>query len=164
MTSRNYRRNKAAIKAYRKELKEMFDDISEIDVKILNKSVNEGVKVAKERTNVSKGGNIVEFYTREGKHVRFKISKSLVGGFMRRSWKALPTKKDSKGVSKKMVNMADYASYVNYGHVIKNKKNGPIKGFVKGQYMLEKAQRKVQKVMLREFKKEIERVNRKHGK
>ena len=62
MTSSNYRRNKAFIDQYRKELNAMFDDIREIDIKVLNKAVNEGVKHAKELTNVSKGGNVVEFY------------------------------------------------------------------------------------------------------
>ena len=55
MSSSNYRRNKAYIEQYRKELKAMMDDIRDIDIKILNKAVNEGVKVAKGNTPV-KGG------------------------------------------------------------------------------------------------------------
>ena len=42
-SSSNYRRNKAAIDKYRKELKSMMGDINGIDVKILNRAVNEGV-------------------------------------------------------------------------------------------------------------------------
>lgn len=133
----NYSDNKKAIDAFRKELKAMLDDIREIDVKVLNNAVNEGVKVAKEHTNV-------------------------VTGFMRKSWKATPTAKKSKGAEKGIVNTADYSSYVNYGHRVVQ--GGVTKGFVTGQHMLEKANNKVEKVLVKEFKKEVERVNRKHDK
>ena len=43
MSSSNYRRNKAAIDEFRKALKAEIDDLSEIDVKVLNKAVNEGI-------------------------------------------------------------------------------------------------------------------------
>ncbi|MCF6466348.1 HK97 gp10 family phage protein [Clostridium sp. Cult2] len=138
MTSSNYRRNKAFIEQYRKDLKAMFDDIRDIDIKVLNKAVNKGVKVAKENTNV-------------------------VSGFMRRSWRANPAKKTKNGAEKSMVNSADYSSYVNYGHRIVNKKGETI-GWVKGQFMLEKAIGKIDKELVKEFKKEVERVNRKHDK
>jgi uncharacterized protein (DUF885 family) len=162
--SSNYRRNKAFIDKFRKELKAMLDDVSEIDKRVLDKAVNEGVKVAKRLTNVSEGGNVVEFYTRSGEHVRFTTSTPRVGGKMRESWYTTPTKKSAQGVEKEMGNTQDYASYVNYGHVIRNKKDGPIKGFVKGQYMLEKAINEVEKQLIKEFEKEVERVNRKHDK
>lgn len=160
--SSNYRRNKAFIDKYRKDLRAMLDDISEIDRRVLNKAVNEGVKVAKRLTNVSKGGNVVEFYTRSGEYVRFTTSTSRVGGKMREAWYATPIKKTAQGVEQEMGNTQDYASHVNYGHVIRNKKDGPIKGFVKGQYMLEKAINEVEKQLIKEFEKEVERVNRKH--
>ena len=138
-SSSNYRRNKAFIDQYRKELKAMFDDISDIDVKVLNKAVNEGVEVAKERTN--------------------KIT-----GFMRRSWRATPAVKSLRGgVSKTLVNSADYSSHVNYGHRIVNSK-GETVDFVKGQFMLEKAISKAEKTMKREFEKEVNEVNKKHDK
>ena len=109
MSSSNFRRNKAFIDKYRKELRAMLDDISEIDKRVLNKAVNEGVKVAKRLTNVSKGGNVVEFYTRSGEYVRFTTSTSRVGGQMRRSWYATPTKKTAQGVEQEMGNTQDYA-------------------------------------------------------
>jgi len=160
----NYSENKKAIDQFRKDLKAMFDDIRDIDIKVLNKAVNEGVEVAKENTNASKGGNVVEFYTRDGKHVKFTIAKALVGKKMKEAWRALPAVKSKAGVTKIMVNLEDYSSFVNYGHVIRNKKGGPVKGFVKGQYMLEKAISKAENTMVKEFKKEVERVNRKHDK
>jgi len=164
MSSSNFRRNKAFIEKFRKELKSMLDDISEIDKRVLNKAVQAGVKKAKQLTNVSKGGNVVEFYTRSGEYVRFTTKTSRVGGQMRRSWYTTPTKKTAQGVVQEMGNTQDYASYVNYGHVIRNKKDGPIKGFVKGQFMLEKAINEVEKQLIKEFEKEVERVNRKHDK
>lgn len=82
--SSNYRRNKAFIDKYRKELKAMMNDISEIDQRVLNKAVNIGLADAKRNTPV-------------------------VTGFMRRSWHVMPTKKASQGVEKELINSADYA-------------------------------------------------------
>lgn len=117
----------------------MLDDISGIDVTVLNKAVNEGVKEAKELTNV-------------------------ISGHMRRSWRATPAVKSSKGeVTKTLINTADYSSYVNYGHRIVNK-SGETVGWVKGQFMLERTVHKIDKTLIEAFRKEVERVNRKHDK
>ena len=132
----NYNDNNKAIDAYRKELKKMLGDIKEIDVRVLNKAVSKGVAVAKRNTNVDTG-------------------------FMRKSWKSTPTIKGSKGAEKGMVNTADYSSFVNDGHRLVDGA-GNTTGFVKGQYMLEIANNEAEKTMAREFKKEIEAVNRKH--
>jgi len=134
--SSNYRRNKAFIDKYRKELKAMLEDISEIDNKVLNKAVNSGAAYARRNTPV-------------------------VTGFMRRSWHVMPTKKTSQGVEKELINSADYSSFVNYGHRVVNKK-GETVGWVKGQFILEKAVNKVDKALVRYFKEEVERVKRKH--
>lgn len=139
MSSSNYRRNKAEIDKYRKELKAMFDDIKEVDIKVLNKSVNEGARVAKENTPV-------------------------ISGFMRRQWRSAPAVKSvSGGATKSLVNSADYSEYVNYGHRIVNKA-GETVGFVKGQFMLEKAVSHTEKTMAKEFSKEVERVDKAHDK
>lgn len=138
-SSSNYRRNKAAIDQFRKELRSMFHDISEVDVKIINKAVNEGARVAKENTNV-------------------------VSGFMRKNWRSTPAVKSaSREVKKVLVNSADYSEFVNYGHRIVDGE-GKTVGFVKGQFMLEKAISHAEKTMKKEFEKEIERINRKHDK
>lgn len=136
--SSNYRRNKAFIDKYRKELKAMMNDISEIDQRVLNKAVNIGLADAKRNTPV-------------------------VSGFMRKSWATTPTVKTNNGVEKSIINTADYSSYVNYGHRVVNRK-GETVGFVKGKFILEKAVSKVDKQLVKEFKKEVERVNRKHDK
>lgn len=134
----NTKHNRIAIDRFRKELKGMFDDIREIEVNVLNKAVNVGVKDVKANTNV-------------------------VTGYMKKSWRSTPIKKSTDGVSKAINNYMEYAPHVNYGHRIVNKEKETI-GFVKGQFMLEKAVSKVDKAMLKEFKKEVERVNRKHDK
>lgn len=145
MSSSNYRRNKAFIDKYRKELKAMLGDISQIDVRCLNKAVNVGLADAKRNTPVG------------------QYSGGRVGGFMRRSWAVSPTRKKASGVEKELFNTADYASYVNYGHRVVNRK-GETVGFVKGKFILQKAMNKVDKQLVKEFKKEVERVNRKHDK
>ena len=134
--SSNYRMNKAFIDKYRKELQTMLDDISEIDKRVLSKAVSVGFADAKRNTPV-------------------------VTGFMRRSWHVMPTKKTSQGVEKELINSADYSSFVNYGHRVVNKK-GETVGWVKGQFILEKAVNKVDKALVRYFKEEVERVKRKH--
>ena len=92
MSSSNYRRNKAAIDQYHKELMAMLDDVREIDIKILNQAVNEGMRHAKDQSPV-------------------------ITGFFRKNWRSAPAVKTRDGgVSKNLVNSADYASYVNYGH------------------------------------------------
>jgi len=137
--SSNYRRNKAFIDKYRKELRAMLDDISEIDKRVLNEAVKVGLKDAKNNTPV-------------------------VTGFMRRSWRAAPAVKSKSGeVTKTLVNTADYASYVNYGSRIVNKK-GETVGFKKGRFILEKAVGKAEKEIVRLFEEEVERVNQKHDK
>ncbi|ABN53684.1 MAG TPA: HK97 gp10 family phage protein [Hungateiclostridium thermocellum] len=134
----NYRTNKAAIDKFRRELKAMLGDISEIDKRVLDKAVSIGLADAKRNTPVDTG-------------------------FMRRSWHVMPTKKTSQGVEKELINSADYSSFVNYGHRVVNKK-GETVGWVKGQFILEKAVNTVEKALAKEFEKEVERVNRKHDK
>lgn len=134
----NQKYNQAAIKKFRQELQTMLGDIQDIDAKCLNRAVNEGVADAASNTNV-------------------------VSGFMKKSWRATPTVKSKGKVTKTMVNSMDYASFVNYGHRIVNK-SGETIGWVKGQFILERAIHKVDKALLKAFKKEVERVNRTHDK
>jgi hypothetical protein len=82
--SSNYRRNKAFIDKYRKELRAMMNDISEIDQRVLNKAVNIGLADAKRNTPV-------------------------VSGFMKKSWATTPTVKTNNGVEKSLINTAEYA-------------------------------------------------------
>ncbi len=134
----NYSKNKTEINKFRKELKAMLDDISDIDKRVLTKAVNAGLMDVKKNTPV-------------------------ITGFMRKSWYTTPTKKTTQGVKKELANSADYSAYVNYGHRIVNKAGKTI-SWVKGQFMLEKAINHVEKIMVKEFEKEVERVNRKHDK
>lgn len=66
MSSSNYRRNKAFIDQFRKELKAEMDDLSEVDVKVLNQAVNEGVRWLKERTPTGIHPNPVTFKVKSG--------------------------------------------------------------------------------------------------
>lgn len=132
----NYRRNKAEIDKYRKELMEMLGDLSEIDIAILNKAGNKAVRRLKEDTPVDTG-------------------------FMRKSWRSAPAVKSAKEVKKAIVNTADYASFVNDGHRIVSSK-GKTVGFVEGKYMLERALSQADKDIARAFEEEVRRVKNKH--
>lgn len=159
----NYAYNKEAIRRFREEMKDLFEDLSEVDKRCLNKAVNLGMRKAKELTNVGQHKNPVEFTTRDGIKVSFKTATTKVGGFMRKSWKSAPAVKlKSGGVQKVLINNAEYAMFVNDGHVIRNKKGGPIKGFVKGQYILEKAVKYTDKKLVEAFEEEIQKVKQKH--
>ena len=89
MSHINYDANKKAIDAFRKELMKMVDDICEIDIRVLNQSVNSGVRYAKQHSPV-------------------------ITGVYRKSWRSAPAvKSKTGGVTKHLVNSAEYASYVN---------------------------------------------------
>lgn len=133
----NQRHNRAAIQQFRRELLAMLEDISGIDERCLNKAVNIGLADVKRNTPVDTG-------------------------YMRRSWSATPTLKTREGVTKQLINVMDYASYVNYGHRIVTR-SGQTVGFARGKFMLEKAINKVDKALLKEFRKEAERVNSRHA-
>lgn len=150
-----------AVEKYRKELKAMIEDISEVDAKILTKAVNVGKSVAIKETPVGNYPSEVFFVTKEGKEVRFKVQ-TKQGGIMRKSWRVSPTRKIKKVVEKTLFNIADYSSFVNDGHRVVNRDRVTV-GFVQGEYMLEKAIKKTETVMRVEFKNEIERINKAHG-
>lgn len=142
MSSSNYRRNKAFIDQYRKELMSMVDDIREIDVRVLNQAVNEGMRYAKKNSPV-------------------------ITGFYRKNWRSAPAVKTKDGgVSKHLVNSAEYASYVNYGHRTVDSE-GNTTGYVRskqGDHLLEKTQNYVSKRLIDLFKKEVEAVQHRHDK
>lgn len=166
MSSSNYRRNKAAIDQFRKELMAMVEDIQQIDKKVLNKAVNAGAAYAKRRTPVGDHPNPVTFIVNNGPGVRkvvsFKVKNPGVGGFLRKSWHKLPTKKTKAGVETELVNTTEYSTYWNYGHRIVTKKGGPTKGFVKGTFVLEKTRGYIEKQLVKEFEKEVKAVQSKH--
>jgi hypothetical protein len=166
MSSSNYRRNKAAIDQFRKELMAMVEDIQQIDKKVLNKAVNAGAAYAKRRTPVGDHPNPVTFIVNNGPGVRkvvsFKVKNPGVGGFLRKSWHKLPTKKTKAGVETELVNTAEYSTYWNYGHRIVTKKGGPTKGFVKGTFVLEKTKGYIEKQLVKEFEKEVKAVQSRH--
>ena len=141
MSSSNYRRNKAAIDQFRKELMAMVDDIREIDQRILNRAVNAGVKYAKNNSPV-------------------------ITGFYRKNWRSAPAvKAKAGGVTKHLVNSADYASYVNYGHRTVDK-DGNTTGYVKskkGDHLLERTVNYAGKQLENVFKKEVEAVQNRHN-
>ncbi|MDU4726392.1 HK97 gp10 family phage protein [Clostridium sp.] len=161
--SSNKKYNEKAIKQFRKELMAMLGDIEDIDIKVLNKSVNIGLEDVKKNSPVGSYTNHVDFITKEGKKVSFTTSEVKQGGWLRRSWRVTRANKSKKGVSKTIYNNVDYAAYVNYGHRVVNKLGETI-GWVKGKFMLEKAIKRVDKEMVKSFKEEIKRINKKYDK
>ena len=142
MSSSNYRRNKAAIDQFRKELMAMVEDIGEIDVRVLNQAVKEGVRYAKKKSPV-------------------------ITGQFRKNWRSAPAVRSKTGeATKVLVNNADYAAYVNYGHRAVDKA-GNTTGYIKskdGDHLLERTVNYVDKRLIVLFKAEVEAVQKKHDK
>ena len=163
-----YQDNAKAIDSFRKELRDMLEDISDIDRRVLNQAMNEGVAFAKRHTPVGDHPNPVTFTVRRGpdigKVVSFTVKTQVVGGFLRKSWHKLRTQKSVQGVSAELVNTAEYASFWNDGHNIKNTKDGPSKGWQKGTYVLEKTGDYIEKRMAQLFEKEVKAVQNRHDK
>lgn len=142
MSSSNYNANKKVIDEFRKELQAMVDDIREIDLRILDSAVNAGMKYAKDKSPV-------------------------ITGFFKKNWRSAPAvKSKTGGVTKNLVNIAEYSSYVNNGHRIVDKSGSTI-GYVKspkGDHLLERSVIYVGKQLEKEFKKEVEAVQKRHDK
>lgn len=156
----NVTENQRAFERYRKELKAMLGDISKIDKKVLNASVNEGLADVKRNTPVGKYPSEVSFTTKDGRRVTFSVTPK-IGGTLRRGWTSPPAVENGSGVEKTLENNVEYASYVNDGHRVVNR-HGETVGYVNGNHMLEHAGSVVNMAMEREFAKEVERVNREH--
>lgn len=138
----NQRANQKAIEKYRKELEAMVGEIRTIDEKILNRAMNEGLKQVKRLTPVG-------------------VYKNRTGGTLRRNWSRTRVFKTQTYVTATLYNNTEYALYVNYGHRVVNK-NGETIGWVNGKFMLEKSIYRIEKTLEREFRKEIERINKQY--
>lgn len=152
--------NKAEIEKFRKQLKEMLGEIGEVDKKVLNKSVNAGLRYAKQNTPVGVYPSNVSFTTKDGKDVSFSVSPKQ-GGHLRKSWSTNPIQVTSDGVEKEIINTADYALYWDAGHRIVNTA-GETTGFVEGSHLLDKVIEKVEKIQVSEFEKEMRRISDKY--
>ena len=133
MSSSNYRRNKAFIDQYRKELMSMVDDIREIDIRVLNQAVNEGMRYAKKNSPV-------------------------ITGFYRKNWRSAPAVRSKDGG---VIKNASYVNdghciYDEDGKIIKYVRSQ------KGDHLLEKTQNYVSKRLIDLFKKEVEAVQNRH--
>ena len=162
----NYSDNARAIDQFRNELRAMMEDIKDIDRRVLNQAMNDGVEFAKRRTPVGFYPNHVEFTVKRGpdagKIVSFDV-KGRVGGFLHNSWHKLRTKKRASGIEAELVNTAENASYWNDGHRIVDR-HGVTHGIQKGTYVLEKTSDYIEGRMAVLFEKEIKAVQKKHDK
>lgn len=155
----------SGLKKFQKELEKLKDKTEPFAEDCAK---NLGARVLRrvvKRTPVGQYGNIVEFdanipekqvyfITKDGKHVSFKTQAKKkhvqftaktgkVGGTLRRGWTTAPIARTHKNGNIKVViyNPVEYASYVEYGHRTRGGK-----GFVRGQFMLEKSRQEVDKI------------------
>lgn len=133
--SSNKRRIDAAVSAYRKELAQLVAETRDLDARVLNRAVAEGVRMAKENTPVRTG-------------------------VLRRSWYQTPAIKGANVTKKEFGNTADYSAYVNYGHRVV--RGGVTVGFARGIFVMERAAGLIEKIIPELFKKELEAVKKAH--
>lgn len=138
--------NAAAIDQYRKELRAMLGDISQIDKTVLTRAVNAGLRDVKKNTPVGK----------------YPAGSGKVGGTMRKNWHSPRAEKTGGGIQKAIENPVEYSSFVNDGHRIVNRQ-GETTGYWEGYHMLERANNVVERAMIQEFDAEIKRVKEKYG-
>ena len=135
----NYSTNKAELERFQRQIAELGADLVEAEVKVLNKSTNQGLKFAKKNSPV-------------------------ITGKLRQSWNVGSTVKLRNGAYKRLNNSMDYASYVNYGHRTVNNK-GETTGYIKskkGDHLLERTIKEIERRMPENFEKEIERIQKRH--
>jgi hypothetical protein len=142
----NVSANAAAIDQYRKELREMLGDISQIDKTVLTRAVNAGLRDVKKHTPTG----------------QYPAGSGKVGGTARKGWHSPIAQKTAGGIEKALENNVYYIAYVNDGHRIVNRQ-GETVGYVEGQHFLEHANNIVEKAMIQEFDAEIKRVKAKYG-
>lgn len=156
----NLKENSENIRKFRQELEKLLEDVAAIDKRVLQKAVNVAVRVAKQETPVGEYPNQVEFTTKDGKRVSFKVTKK-IGGNLRRNWFATKVTETPTGISSTVYNNVDYAIPVNNGHRVKNSEGRTV-AFVKGKFMMQKAVIAAEKAMAEEFKKAVEEVKQKY--
>lgn len=118
------------------KLKTLSPDIKKLSKKALNQSVHYGENYAKKNSPVK-------------------------SGIFRDGWISTKTVEKAGDIEKSIINRADYASYVNYGHRLVDR-NGNTKGYVfskKGDHLLERTCEKIQAKLKTLLEKEVESLN-----
>lgn len=87
----------------------------------------------------------VDFWTKDGQHVHFRIKKHRVGGQLRLRWQQTPVSIQGNEITTVVFNNVEYAPYVEFGHRLRNK-NGETIGYVPGRYMMTKSLQVFQEV------------------
>lgn len=143
-----------------KTFKMLGGDFNTAAEKVVTLTANKAMGVAKDNTPRGIYPDVVEFTTKEGKRVTFKVTQK-VGGNLIRSWHMGKLKKSKRKITKEFNNTADYAMYVNNGHrIVRNKVTI---GYVNPQYFLEKGMAVADQAMDKLFQLEVERLKKKHG-
>lgn len=110
-------------------------------IKRLNELKVDMDKLQEQMTDIS--SNVLLAHVK--KRTPVGVYKDKQGGTLRRNWKKGNKKKTEKGYSIEVYNETPYARHVNYGHKTVNG------GYVKGQYMLERAIRSTRRIVEKEY-------------
>lgn len=143
-----------------KTFKELGGDFNTTAERVVTLTTNKAMAVAKDNTPRGQYPDTVEFTTKDGKRVSFKVTQKM-GGTLIKSWHTGNLKKTKRKISKEFNNTAEYAMYVNNGHRIVRK--GVTIGYVNPQYFLEKGLAVAEQAMDKLFQVEVERLKKKHG-
>lgn len=124
------------LKKLKSNLDKMVEETNEEFVeKMAHELANRMLRAVKKKTPVGEYSDLVEFTTREGKHVSFDITQEKVGGTLRRGWQSGNVRKKQGNIFViEVFNNVFYADYVESGHRVVSK--GQTAGFVPGKFMM----------------------------
>lgn len=127
----------------------MLDSIKDLAARLLRDVIK--------RTPVGVYDGFVRFVTSDGKVVEFEVDKK-TGGTLRRGWMIGDIKSINGGYEVEIINIVEYASYVENGHRIVV--HGETKGWVEGRHMLYISEQELERDALTIIEKRLNKILR----
>ena len=146
-------------------LKKLDVDLKESQIKVVNGTMNVMRRAVVKNTPVGVYENKSSKSTKKGKKKSKHKGVKRQGGTLRRGWHLSDTLTSKGTVRKYLINIVDYAVYVNNGHRLVTVIEGEriTTGYVPGQFFLESAVKTAERALPWIYDAELRRVKAKHG-
>ena len=146
-------------------LKKLDVDLKESQIKVVNGPMNVMKRAVVKNTPVGVYENKSSKSTKKGKKKSKHKGVKRQGGTLRRGWHLSDTLTSKGTVRKYLINIVDYAVYVNNGHRLVTVIEGEriTTGYVPGQFFLESAVKTAERALPWIYDAELRRVKAKHG-
>ena len=146
-------------------LKKLDVDLKESQIKVVNGTMNVMKRAVVKNTPVGVYENKSSKSTKKGKKKSKHKGVKRQGGTLRRGWHLSDTLTSKGTVRNYLINIVDYAVYVNNGHRLVTVIEGEriTTGYVPGQFFLESAVKTAERALPWIYDAELRRVKAKHG-